>query len=314
MTEGTAARHRPGAGGPDGVVLLDKPIGLSSNRALQRVRRLFGARKAGHTGSLDPLASGLLPICLGNATRFSGYLLDAPKAYRASGRLGERTATGDTEGEVVERCDWEQLDRAGFERALARFRGAIEQVPPMYSALKQGGEPLYRKARRGEEVERKARPVEIHELELKAWQPPAFELELRCSKGTYVRTLVEDIARAAGSCAHLTALRRLAAGPFTADEMHSLASLEAMAADGPGRLGEVLLPADSALAGLPEMALDAADARRLVIGQAVSLAVGHPESVAGPVRLYGPDGFLGIGAPCADGTLKVRRLMPVDNA
>lgn len=314
MTEENAARRRPEAGGPNGVVLLDKPVGLSSNGALQRVRRLFGARKAGHTGSLDPLASGLLPICLGNATRFSGYLLDAPKAYHATGRLGERTATGDAEGEVVERCDWRQLDQSRFEQVLADFRGAIEQVPPMYSALKQGGEPLYRKARRGEEVVRQPRAVEITALELRSWRPPEFELELKCSKGTYVRTLVEDIARAAGSCAHLTALRRLASGPFSADAMHSLAALETLAAEGPSRLDEALLPADSALAGLPGLLLDEADADRLVQGQGVTLAAGGHAGAVGPVRLYGPDGFLGVGTLGAEGMLKVQRLMPVGNA
>ena len=291
----------------DGVVLLDKPVGMSSNIALQKVRRIFGARKAGHTGSLDPLASGLLPVCLGQATRFSGYLLDASKSYRVTGRLGERTATGDTEGEVVERCAWEQVDRASLEAALPNFRGPIEQVPPMYSALKQGGERLYRKARRGEEVEREARPIQVHALVLDGWTPPEFSLDLSCSKGTYVRTLVEDIARAVGSCAHVTALRRYRAGPFEADAMRTLESLRALADEGPDRLAATLLAPDTALAGLPALSLEADDAERLQKGQEVDL--GQGAGGAGLVRLYGPKGFLGVGERAGNGRLRVKRLM-----
>lgn len=291
----------------DGVVLLDKPVGMSSNIALQKVRRLFGARKAGHTGSLDPLASGLLPICLGQATRFSGYLLDAAKSYRVTGRLGARTATGDTEGEIVERCDWAQVDRAALEAALPGFRGAIAQVPPMYSALKQGGERLYRKARRGEVVEREARQIRIDDLELEAWNPPDFSLELSCSKGTYVRTLVEDLARAVGSCAHVTALRRYRAGPFGEEAMLTLESLQALAALGPDRLVETLLPPDAALSALPALALEAADAERLQRGQEVELSPGLGGE--GLVRMYGPGGFLGVGERAEGSRLRVKRLM-----
>jgi len=291
----------------DGVVLLDKPVGMSSNIALQKVRRIFGARKAGHTGSLDPLASGLLPVCLGQATRFSGYLLDASKSYRVTGRLGERTATGDTEGEVVERCAWEQVDRASMEAALRGFRGAIEQVPPMYSALKQGGERLYRKARRGEVVERAARSIQVYELALEHWAPPEFSLELSCSKGTYVRTLVEDVARAVGSCAHVTALRRYRAGPFEAEAMLTLESLQALGEEGPDRLATTLLAPDAALAELSALTLDAGDAERLQKGQEVDLPQGA--GGAGLVRLYGPTGFLGVGERIADSRLRVKRLM-----
>lgn len=291
----------------DGVVLLDKPVGMSSNIALQKVRRLFGVRKAGHTGSLDPLASGLLPICLGQATRFSGYLLDAAKSYRVTGRLGERTATGDTEGEIVERCEWAQVDRAALEAVLPGFRGAIEQVPPMYSALKQGGERLYRKARRGEVVEREARQIRIYELELEAWDPPEFSLDLGCSKGTYVRTLVEDVARAVGSCAHVTALRRYRAGPFDEAAMLTLESLQALAEQDPERLAETLLPPDAALAALPALTLERSDAERLQRGQGVELSPGMDG--AGLVRIYGPDGFLGVGERSEGARLRVKRLM-----
>lgn len=306
MSDTAAAAGRRQAGGPDGVVLLDKPVGLSSNAALQRVRRLFGAAKAGHTGSLDPLASGLLPVCLGQATRFSGYLLDAPKGYKVAANLGVRTSTGDAEGETVERCSWSHLDRETFAGALAAFRGRITQVPPMYSALKQGGERLYRKARRGEVVEREARAVEIYELVLEHWEPPAFALDVHCSKGTYVRTLVEDVARAAGSCAHVTALRRYAAGPYAGDDMYTLEALEALAGQGTARLDQVVLPADSALEALPAVALAPADAARLVQGQVVELAGG---AEAGLVRVYGPDGFLGVGARDAHGELRAKRLL-----
>lgn len=305
MSEPAPAQRGRAGRDVNGVVLLDKPVGMSSNIALQKVRRLFGARKAGHTGSLDPLASGLLPICFGQATRFSGYLLDAAKSYRVTGRLGERTATGDTEGEIVERCEWAQVDRAALEAALPAFRGAIEQVPPMYSALKQGGERLYRKARRGEVVEREARRIEIHALALETWNPPEFSLDLSCSKGTYVRTLVEDVARAAGSCAHVTALRRYRAGPFEADAMQTLDSLHALANQDPVQLAEKLLSPDTALAGLPALTLGREDVERLKKGQEVELQAGGE----GLVRVYGPEGFLGVGERAEGARLRVKRLM-----
>ena len=307
MTEALAVSRRS-AGGPDGVVLLDKPVGLSSNIALQKVRRLFGSPKAGHTGSLDPLASGLLPICLGQATRFSGYLLDAAKGYRVTARLGTRTSTGDVEGEVVESCAWEYLDEAALNAALAGFRGRIAQVPPMYSALKQDGERLYRKARRGETVERAPREIEIYRLELEDWAPPLFSLDVSCSKGTYVRTLVEDIARAAGSCAHVAALRRYAAGPYSGGDMHTLEALEALAAQGAAQLAEVVLPVDSALEGLPAVVLGAEEAARLMQGQVVDTAGAGGD---GLVRVYAAGGFIGVGERSAPGRLRTKRLLGV---
>ena len=311
MNDSRAAARRPQAGGVDGVVLLDKPVGLSSNVALQRVRRLFGGVRAGHTGSLDPLASGLLPICLGQATRFSGYLLEAAKSYQVTGLLGARTSTGDAEGEVVAHCDWRQVERQRFAAALDAFRGRIAQVPPMYSALKQGGERLYRKARRGEEVARESRAIEIYRLELEAWAAPEFSLDVCCSKGTYVRTLVEDVARAAGSCAHVTALRRYAAGPYDGADMVSLDGLEALAGQGPGRLAEAVLPVDSALAGLPAVSLGADAAARLAQGQTVQLDGDGP---SGLVRVYGAGRFLGIGTREPSGELHARRLLGTANA
>jgi len=306
MTEPSTPTRRQRAGGWDGVVLLDKPVGLSSNVALQRVRRLFGSPKAGHTGSLDPLASGLLPICLGQATRFSGYLLESAKGYRVTGHLGARTSTGDVEGDIVESCAWEHLDMDAFSAALDGFRGPIAQVPPMYSALKQGGERLYRKARRGETVERAPRQVEIHRLVLEGWAPPSFVLDVSCSKGTYVRTLVEDIAHAAGSCAHVAALRRYSAGPYKASQMYTLEALEARAEQGPESLGEVVLPIDSALEELAVVALGPEDTGRLMQGQAVELAKGGE---AGLVRVYGEHGFIGVGLRSAEGGLRAKRLL-----
>lgn len=306
MTEApSAAPARPQAA-VDGVVLLDKPHGLSSNIALQKVKRLFGARKAGHTGSLDPLATGLLPICLGQATRFSGFLLDAAKTYQVEARLGTRTATGDMEGEIVETCAWDHVDRDALGSALDGFHGRISQVPPMYSALKQGGERLYRKARRGEEVERPPRQVEIHALELLSWAPPGFALEVSCSKGTYVRTLVEDIARAAGSCAHVTALRRVGAGPFTTEGMYTLAELEALAARGRAQLVGAVLSMDTALSGLPAVSLAQDEMLRLVRGQVVDTARG---GTVGLLRAYGPHGFLGLVAQDDAGQIRAKRLL-----
>ncbi len=211
----------------DGIVLLDKPLGLSSNDALQRVKRLFGARKAGHSGSLDPLASGMLPICFGKSTRLSATLLDARKCYRFTIHLGTRTSTGDREGEIVQDCAVPQLDAAAIEAALAGFRGPQMQIPPMYSALKHQGRRLYELARKGIEVEREPRPIRIDELQLEGWNSLELALRAVCSKGTYVRVLAEDIARALGSCGHVAVLRRLWVEPYGEEQMVSLQALEA---------------------------------------------------------------------------------------
>ncbi|HLW73782.1 MAG TPA: tRNA pseudouridine(55) synthase TruB [Gammaproteobacteria bacterium] len=298
-----------------GVLLLDKPVGLTSNDALQRVKRLFAANKAGHTGSLDPLASGMLPVCFGEATKVSGFLLDADKYYVVTCRLGERTATADAEGEVVETKPVPALDEATLSRALAKFRGEILQVPPMYSALRHQGQRLYDLAREGVEVPREPRPVTIHELILKGWSTDSLTLEVRCSKGTYIRTLVEDVAAALGTCGHVTILRRLAVGPFTLEAaMVSLAELEALGTG--ATLDRLLLPVDSALRHWPEARLSGDAAWYFTKGQPVFVA-GAP--TAGQLRVYADDRFLGVGEIQSDGRLAPRRLMnlpasPMDGA
>lgn len=273
----------------NGILLLDKPLGLSSNAAVQRVRRAFGRVKAGHTGSLDPLATGMLPVCLGEATKVAGYLLDGDKDYEFTMRLGARTATGDLEGEVVERCAVPADLEARIAGALPAFLGPIPQVPPMYSALKRDGQPLYRLARQGVEVEREARHVTIHALELLGVTGDEATLRVRCSKGTYVRVLAEDLARSLGSCAHLAALRRTAVAPFPAAAMVQLGALEADPA------AAMLLPPDAALPQLLAVELDESLATRLRQGQVVR---SEAAAAAGPglVRLYGPGRqFLGVG-------------------
>ncbi|MDX1381649.1 MAG: tRNA pseudouridine(55) synthase TruB, partial [Xanthomonadales bacterium] len=232
-----------------GIVLLDKPAGLSSNQALQRVKRLYDAQKAGHTGNLDPFATGMLPACLGEATKTAGFMLDADKRYRAVAELGTRTGTGDPEGATVETAPVPELDEDRIRAAMAGLTGEIRQVPPMHSALKHQGRPLYELARRGETVERKARQVTIHALELLDWTSPRLEFEVHCSKGTYVRVLAEDLARALGTVAHLVALRRLEVAPFDPQGMVTLAQLEQSQAA--GTLDAHLLPPDAGLVGWP---------------------------------------------------------------
>jgi tRNA pseudouridine55 synthase len=280
----------------DGALLLDKPLGLSSNAVLQRAKKLLGARKAGHAGTLDPLASGLLIALFGEATKFAGLLLDSDKEYLATLKLGETTATGDAEGEVLQRRTV-SVTEAEIRAALTRFRGEIEQVPPMHSALKREGVPLYKLARRGKSVERKPRSVRILELELLGFTTPLVDLRVRCSKGTYVRTLAEDIGAALGTGAHLTALRRTAAGRFRVEDA---LSLDALAAGGESRL----LPLAAILGDLPRVDLDAALAAKLRNGQALRLAA-LSEGVS---AVYGPGGaLLGIGR-AHDGTLRPLRL------
>lgn len=300
--QGSPARPAMARRQVDGILLLDKPEGLSSNAALQRVRRAFNARKAGHTGSLDPLASGLLPVCLGQATKASGLLLDADKTYDVTLALGERTATGDREGEVVERAAVPALDPAAIRRVAEGFLGNQTQVPPMYSALKHEGERLYRLARKGVEVERAPRHIVIHRLELLGMDGMQLRFEVRCSKGTYIRTLAEDLARALGTVGHVVRLRRLALGPFVSPRMHGLAEVEE-AAGSPQALDGMLLAPDAALAALPDVRLGVAEQACFLQGQAVSVA-GPPGA---KVRVYDSDGrFLGVGQVTPEG----RRLAP----
>ena len=291
-----------------GVLLLDKPEGLTSNVALQTVKRLFDARKAGHTGSLDPLASGLLPVCLGEATKFSGFLLNADKVYRFACRLGITTTTGDAEGEILQSRRLEPLGHARVEAVLNRFVGRIEQIPPMYSALKHAGKRLYALAREGIEVERKPREVLIHELTLLGLKDDWLACQVRCSKGTYIRTLAEDIGEALGCGAHVATLRRLGVAPYEDAPMVSMEILRERAEMGYVALDELLLGADSALAAWPVVRVAGDLAYYLTLGQPVQV----PRSPThGRVRLYeaGQERFLGIGEILGDGRIAPRRLV-----
>ncbi|MGJ7458128.1 tRNA pseudouridine(55) synthase TruB [Halomonas sp. RA08-2] len=290
----------------NGVLLLDKPEGLSSNHALQRARRLFQAQKAGHTGTLDPMATGLLPVCFGEATKFSAHLLAADKVYRTWVELGAVTDTGDAEGEVVERPAVPALAASDVEGVLARFLGEIEQVPPMYSALKHQGRKLYELAREGKSIERAARRVTVYDARLLAFEGEAFELEVKVSKGTYVRTLAEDIGRALGTGAHISALRRLETGPFTAEGMLTLEALGTLP-DQAAREAR-LLPVDVLVAHLPRLELDASAAARLTLGQAARVdasGIGTGETA----RLYCDGAFLGLGAVTAPQEVAPTRLL-----
>ena len=290
----------------NGILLLDKPAGGTSNKVLQRVKWLFNARKAGHTGSLDPLATGLLPLCFGEATKVSGFLLDADKHYRVRCRLGQTTNTADAEGEILNERRVPALDEAMVGQVLQRFLGEQEQVPPMYSAVKHQGERLYRIARRGEEVERKARRIRILALELIGFGQDELTLDVHCSKGTYVRTLVEQIGETLGCGAHVTALRRTGLGPFTDQPMVTMEQVEAAAEQGLGALDDLLLPPEAGLVGWPSVTLDADSTHFLLLGQAVFVPRA-PD--AEWLRLFGPDGFLGMGVMLDDGRVAPRRLM-----
>ena len=291
----------------NGILLLDKPSGLTSNAALQAVKKLYRARKAGHTGSLDPLATGLLPICFGEATKVSGFLLDADKDYRVTCKFGERTTTGDAEGEVLEQRPVEDLSEDRLREVMQGFLGDIEQIPPMYSALKHKGERLYKLARAGVEVEREPRQVTIHALELLTLNPPLAEIRVHCSKGTYVRTLVEDIGAALGCGAHVSGLRRLGVGPFDDSHMIDMEGLQAVAAESEHALDQLLLPLESGLAQWPDVRLSSDAAFYLRQGQPVLV----PKApTAGLVRLYeGESRFLGVGEILDDGRVAPRRLM-----
>lgn len=285
----------------DGVLLLNKPVGLTSNAALQKAKWLLNAKKAGHTGTLDPFADGLLPLCFGEATKFSAYLLESDKSYRAVLRLGITTTTGDPEGEVLATREV-AVGCADVAAVLPRFVGEIEQVPPMHSALKHQGRPLYEYARAGIEIERPPRRVQIRALELVECSLPRVVLDVQCSAGTYVRTLAQDIGAALGCGAHLVALTRTAAGGFGLEQAHTLADLEALE---PGERLNLLLPADRLVAHLPAVQLDAADALALCQGRSVA----HPAVPQGLTRIYAaPDTFLGL-ADAAEGQLQPRRLV-----
>ncbi len=301
-------RRRRARGRPvNGILLLDKPLGFTSNDALQKVKHLFFAQKAGHTGSLDPLADGMLPICFGIATRLSAFLLDSDKYYQVRVKLGETTATGDTEGEVLETRATEGIGEEEIAAVLPRFRGRISQLPPMYSALKHKGERLYKLAREGIEVEREPREITIHALELGEVQGQEFDLQVHCSKGTYVRTLAEDIGEALGCGAHVTALRRTGVGPYTGMEMISMEQVEQAALDGNEALDALLLPVDTALSDWPAVHLNQDASYYLKMGQAV---VVPKAPTSGWVRLYEePERFVGVGVVQDDGRIAPKRLL-----
>ena len=293
-----------------GVLLLDKPQGCSSNHILQKVKRLFGAAKAGHTGSLDPLATGMLPVCLGEATKISAFLLDSDKRYHLKCQLGVSTTTGDAEGEVTETQDVSSITEQDIKAVLPDFIGEIEQIPPMYSALKHKGERLYKLARQGIEVERKARSVTIYDIDYISLstdeqQRLILELEVGCSKGTYVRTLVEDIAKKLDCGAHVTALRRLSVGPYDGD-MLTIEQLTVLAEQGMDALDACLQPIDSGVADWPDVHLGSDAAFYVQQGQAVM--VPHAPT-QGWVRIYDQSQFLGLGEIQDDGLVAPRRMI-----
>lgn len=285
----------------DGVLLLDKPSGMTSNGALQAVKRLFNAAKAGHTGTLDPLASGVLPLCFGEATKFAGELLSADKRYRATVHFGISTSTGDAEGDIVSERPV-RLTRETLMNALWRFKGEIEQLPPRYSALKHQGRNYYEYARAGIDIPRRPRRVEIYELDLEEWSPPRGTLNVRCSKGTYIRTLAEDLGNALDCGAHVAALRRIGIGRFDESTLYSIDRLAVMS---PEERRNTLLPVDALVQHLAVLHLGDDATRRIGLGQTVSVA----GQAAGPCRLYDAEGvFLGLGF-VDDGHVRPIRLL-----
>jgi tRNA pseudouridine55 synthase len=291
-----------------GIVLVDKPQGYTSNRILQKTKRLFQARKAGHTGTLDPMATGMLPICFGAATKVSGMMLESSKRYRVTARFGVATDTGDATGTQIERCEYPVLTIEELQPAIERMVGRMRQVPPMYSALKHEGKRLYELAREGIEVPRKAREVEIFEFVLESFEWPDLTTLVHCSKGTYVRSLVADLARSLGTVAHVAALRRLSIEPFSESQMVSFGQLEAAADEGLESLDRLLLNADAALVNRPAIRVSEAQSVALRQGRRVTLTAAEPE---GSVRIYDPAGrFVGIGDLDGSGSIKPSRIFP----
>ncbi|UVW35600.1 tRNA pseudouridine(55) synthase TruB [SAR92 clade bacterium H455] len=309
------ARKRTRGRSVNGVFLLDKPFGLSSNHALQRVRRLFDANKAGHTGSLDPLATGVLPICLGEATKFSQFLLDAEKGYRSTFSLGLRTESGDVDGGEVSRIDASNITLQQIEQAVETFRGDIQQVPSMYSALKHNGQPLYKLARQGIEVERAPRSITIYEYHILDFRPGVIaelDVEVRCSKGTYIRSLADDLGQMLGCGAHVSALHRTLAGPFEESETLTLAALEEMRENcEPEQLDHLLKPMDIAVADRMAVELSATVAAYFQLGQEVMSGEAFRNGQEGDiVRVFREGGaFLGVATVTEDGRIAPKRLV-----
>ena len=301
---------RPRKKGRDvhGVFLLDKPQDVSSNDIMQKVKRLFKANKAGHTGALDPLATGMLPICLGEATKFSQFLLDSDKRYVVTAKLGERTDTSDAEGQVVQSREV-NVAEVDILAALPAFRGEILQVPTMFSALKHNGKPLYEYARAGVIVEREARPITIFELKFIDYQAPFLTLEVHCSKGTYIRTLVDDLGEVLGCGAHVTMLRRLAVADYPIEEMMPIEDLALLADSFPNsELDRLLLPMDTAVASLPQLNLTAEQTKAVGFGQRVKFE--NPQALSGLVRLFSENGqFLGIAEITAGNIIRPNRMV-----
>lgn len=292
----------------NGILLLNKPTGMSSNAALQIVKRLYNARKAGHTGSLDPLASGMLPLCFGEATKFSQYLLEADKHYLVTATLGVTTSTGDREGNIVAQQAVPPLSSQTFEKLFQSFTGIIEQVPSMFSALKHQGQPLYKLARQGIEVERKPRNITVHSLQLQDYQENSFSFKVHCSKGTYVRTLVEDMGHSLGCGAHVSNLHRIGAGPYQVEQMQTLAHLEQLKeANDIETMDSYLLPVDSSISTWPKLELSEAAIYYLKRGQAIIPPINIP---TGWVRLIRRSGsFFGVGEALENGWIEPRRLV-----
>ena len=289
----------------DGVFLLDKPQGMSSNDIMQKVKRVFQANKAGHTGALDPLATGMLPICLGEATKFSQFLLDADKRYVVTAKLGERTDTSDAEGQVVETRPV-NVETSQILTALEQFRGDILQVPTMFSALKHNGKPLYEYARAGITVEREARPITIFEINFIEYQAPSLTLEVHCSKGTYIRTLVDDLGEVLGCGAHVTVLRRTAVADYPTEKMMTWDALQALAEQ--GDLDQHLLPIDTAVSKLPALKLNAEQSKGIGFGQRVKFA--NEAKLRGQVRLFSDENiFLGVALIDDNNVIRPQRLI-----
>lgn len=303
------ARRRKQGRDVNGILLLDKPHGISSNHALQRIKRLFDAAKAGHTGSLDPLATGLLPLCLGYTTKFSAFLLDADKRYRVTVRLGVTTSTADAEGEITATAPTDGVTEAALREVIGRYIGSIEQLPPMYSAVKHQGQRLYKLAREGKEVERTPRTIQIYALDLMRFDLPEIELDVHCSKGTYVRTLAEDIGAGLGCGGHVSALRRSGVGPYVEGGIRfvSVDDVEAAAEQGIEAMDALLLPLDTALDHCPALRLSADAAFYLGQGQPVLVPQSPTE---GTVRLYDQsERFVGVGVILDDGRVQPKRLL-----
>ncbi len=303
---GRGARRPKGFRDVHGILLLDKPAGLSSNQALQKARYLFRANKAGHTGSLDPLATGMLPVCFGEATKFSAYLLEASKSYRAVCQLGQTTTTGDAEGEIESQHSM-NVTQPEVSDVLQKFVGSIEQIPPMHSAIKVNGQRLYKLARKGAEVERQARSIFIHSLDLIELTENLLTIDVHCSKGTYIRTLAEDIGGKLGCGAYLAGLRRTGVHPFWDQDCLPMPELQSLANSSPEILDTFLLPIQAALTDFPMVIVDSSKARALQQGRVIQVDYSRPR---GLTNLINEDGtFIGIGEVTIDGQISPKRLM-----